>query len=278
APDALKRGSYQHPDVSYDGKRILFSYCRADTRPRDTIRGHAGRYYHLYEMAADGRRVRQLTHGRFDDFSPKHLPNGKIVFVSTRRGGWHRCGNPGCENYTLALAEADGSNPRSISCHETNEWDPAVLADGRIIYTRWDYVDRHAVYYEQLWTVRADGSAPAAFYGNNTYNPVGLWEARQVPGSQRVIATAGAHHAMTAGSIVLVDVRKGVDGPEPLQRLTPDAPFPESEAVLLPRWRAVAGDALAPLSVEAKRWPGHCYRSPWALSETYFMAAYSFEP
>lgn len=278
APDALGRGSYQHPEVSYDGKRILFSYCGADTRPRDTIRGHAGRYYHLYEMTADGRRVRQLTRGRFDDFSPKHLPNGKIVFVSTRRGGWHRCGNPGCENYTLALAEADGSNPRSISCHETNEWDPAVLADGRIIYTRWDYVDRHAIYYEQLWTVRADGSAPAAFYGNNTYNPVGLWEARQVPGSQRVIATAGAHHAMTAGSIVLVDVRKGVDGPEPLQRLTPDAPFPESEAVLLPGWRAVAGNGLGPLSVEAKRWPGHCYRSPWPLSETYFLAAYSFEP
>ena len=278
APDALGPGSYQHPELSYEADRILFSYCQADTRPRDTRRGHAGRYYHLYEMTADGRRVRQMTRGSFDDFSPKHLPNGKIVFISTRRGGWHRCGNPGCENYTLALAEADGSSPRSISCHETNEWDPAVLADGRIIYTRWDYVDRHAVYYEQLWTVRADGSAPAAFYGNNTYNPVGLWEARQVPGSPRVIATAGAHHAMTAGSIVLVDVRKGVDGPEPLQRLTPDAPFPESEAVLLPRWRAVAGDRLAPLRVEAKRWPGHCYRSPWPLSETYFLAAYSFEP
>jgi len=277
APDALGQGSYQHPELSYKGDRILFSYCRADTRPRDTIRGHAGRYYHLYEMAADGRRVRQLTDGRFDDFSPKYLPNGKIVFVSTRRGGWHRCGNPGCEIYTLALAEADGSNPRSISYHETHEWDPAVLADGRIIYTRWDYVDRHAVYYEQLWTVRTDGSAPTAFYGNNTYNPVGLWEARQVPGSRRVIATAGPHHGMTAGSIVLVDVRRGIDGPKPLQRLTPDTPFPESEAVLLPRWRAVAGDPLRPPGVEAKRWPGHCYRSPFPLSETYFLAAYSFD-
>ena len=284
APDALGPGSYQHPELSYEGDRILFSYCRADTSPRDTRRGHAGRYYHLYEMTGDGRRVRQLTHGKFDDFSPKVLPNlphrqagGGIVFVSTRRRGWHRCGNPGCENYTLAMAEADGSNPRSISCHETNEWDPAVLADGRIIYTRWDYVDRHAVYYEQLWTVRADGSAPAAFYGNNTYNPVGLWEARQVPRSPRVMATAAAHHAMTAGSVVLVDVSKGVDGPAPLQRLTPDAPFPESEAVLLPRWRAVAGDSLRPIPVEAKRWPGHCYRSPWPLSENYFLAAYSFE-
>ena len=76
-----------------------------------------------------------------------------------------------------------------------------MLHDGRVIYTRWDYVDRHAVFYEQLWTVRPDGTAPTAWYGNNTYNPVGLWEPRAVPGSNRVMATAAPHHGMTAGSI-----------------------------------------------------------------------------
>jgi cytochrome c553 len=229
-------------------------------------------------MRPDGSGLRQLTDGPFDDFSPRLLPNGKIIFISTRRLGWHRCGNPGCENYTLAMAEADGSNPRSISPHETHEWDPAVLNDGRVVYTRWDYVDRHAVFYEHLWTVRPDGSAPTALYGNNTYNPVGLWEARAVPGSTRVMATAAAHHGMTAGSIVLVDVGRGVDGPAPLTRLTPDAPFPESECVLLPRWRAWAAPGKPPpLPEAARRWPGHCYRSPHPLSEHHFLAAYSFD-
>ena len=114
----------------------------------------------------------------------------------------------------MALANPDGSDPRVISFHETHEWDPAVLNDGRIIYTRWDYVDRNAVHYQQLWSVRPDGSDVRAFYGNNTFNPVGIWEARPVPGSNRVMATAGAHHAMTAGSIILLDVARGVDGPE----------------------------------------------------------------
>jgi len=50
-----------------------------------------------------------------------------------------------------------------------------------------------------------------------------------VPGSNRVIATAAAHHAMTAGSIILVDATRGVDGLKPITRLTPDALFPESE-------------------------------------------------
>ena len=275
AAGGLPEGSYQHPEASYDGKRVMFSYCQTDAPPRDTIQGEHGRYYHLYDMAADGTGLRQLTDGAFDDFAPRYLPNGKIVFVSTRRLGWHRCGYPGCETYTLTIANADGSDAKSLSFHETQEWDPSVLNDGRIIYTRWDYVDRHAVFYEQLWSVLPDGTGLATFYGNTTFNPIGIWEARAVPGSRRVMATAAAHHAMTAGSIILVDVAAGVDGPQPIIRLTPDAPFPESETTVLPSWHfEVAPPYVTP---EAERWPGHCYRSPYPLSETYFLAAYSFE-
>jgi hypothetical protein len=177
------------------------------------------------------------------------------------------------------MAEADGSNPHPVSYHETQEWDPAVLSDGRIIYTRWDYVDRHAVFYEQLWTVRTDGTAPTAFYGNNTFNPVGVWEARPVPGSEKVMATAAAHHAMTAGSIILLDASRGVDGLEPIRRLTPEVLFPESEAKVAPRWHAPVGVSQPPAVPEpSRRWPGHCYRSPHPLSEDYFLAAYSFAP
>jgi len=278
----LPLGSYLHPDVSYDGRRILFAFCHVEVAPANRD-AHGDVFYHLYEVGADGAGPRQLTAGSFDDFSPRYLPNGQTVFVSTRRGGFHRCGRGPCPTYTLALCEADGSGPRTISWHETHEWDPCVLGDGRLIYTRWDYVDRHAVYYEQLWTSHPDGSRPAAFYGNNTLNPVGTWEARPVPGSDKVMATAAAHHAMTAGSIILIDTSRGIDGLAPLARLTPDALFPESETPVSNgkggAWRAPAGvTSPPPAPVEQKRWPGHCYRSPWPLSEKYFLAAYSYEP
>jgi len=280
--ESLPTGSYLHPEVSPDGRRILFAYCRVDSVPpnRDA---HGDVFYHLYEINVDGSGLRQLTDGPYDDFSPRYLPDGKILFISTRRGGFHRCGRGPCPVYTLAVAEADGSNPRPISYHETHEWDPAVLDDGRVIYTRWDYVDRHAVHYQQLWTVRPDGSDVRIFYGNNTLSPVGVWEARPVPGSTCVIATAGAHHAMTAGSIIRLDVRRGRDGSDPITRLTPDALFPESEAPVIREpsghWHAPVGVA-GPVEVppEAQRWPGHCYRSPWPLSEDCFLAAYSFDP
>ncbi len=284
APGALPLGSYQHLDVSFDGRKILFAYCHAETAPAHR-ESHLDRFYHLYEINADGTGLKQLTGGEYDDFAPRYLPDGKIVFISTRRGGFHRCGRGPCPVYTLALANGDGSDPHPISCHETHEWDPVVTADGRVLYTRWDYVDRNAVFYQQLWSVRPDGSDVRIFYGNNTFNPVGIWEARPVPGSNRVMATAAAHHAMTAGSIILLDVTRGVDGPEPIARLTPDALFPESETpVRMGRnspnaWHNPVGVTKTPETPpEAERWPGHCYRTSYPLSEKYFFAAYSFDP
>lgn len=276
AQSELPLGSYQHPEVSYDGEQVLFAFCRVETTPRD-FSAHADCFYHLYRMAADGSDLRQLTDGPFDDFTPRYLPDGKIVFISTRGFGHSRCGPAFSPAYKLTVAEADGSHPRLISFHETHEWDPAVLSDGRLIYTRWDYVDRNAAHYQHLWSTHPDGSHARIVYGNNTFNPMGTWEARPVPGSARVMATAGAHHAMTAGSIVLVDVTRGVDGLKPLLRLTPDAPFPESESEVEPAWHAPAGDEPRRMPAEAVRWPGHCYRSAYPLSEEVFLAAYSFD-
>ncbi len=272
----LPMGSVQFADISYDGKKILFSYCPVDkdykSRPRIF-----NRYYHIYEMNADGSGLRQLTDGDYDDFAPRYLPDGKLIFISTRRGGFHRCGRGPCPVYTLCNAEEDGSDIRVISFHETHEWDPSVLNDGRVIYTRWDYVDRHAVHYQQLWTVRPDGSDVRIYYGNNTLNPIGIWEAKSIPGSDKVIATAAAHHAMTAGSIILLDVNHGIDGLNPITRLTPDALFPESETPVI-QWSAPVGVKNKPVTPpEAQRWPGHCYRTPHPLSEKYFLAAYSYD-
>jgi hypothetical protein len=284
AAGQLPMGSYQHAEVSYDGKRVLFAFCAVDKAPVNREE-HPEHHYHIYEMASDGSKLRQLTDGAFDDFAPRCLPDGHIMFISSRRGGFHRCGRGPCPTYTLALANGDGSDPHPVSFHETHEWDPAVLNDGRVIYTRWDYVDRNAVHYQQLWTVRPDGTDVRAFYGNYTLNPVGVWEAQAVPGSSRVMATAAAHHAMTAGSIILLDVTRGVDGLDPVTRLTPDALFPESEepvshGTAKPAfWRSPGGVTKPPpVSQDAKWWPGHCYRSPWPLSEKYFLAAYSFDP
>ena len=299
----LPMGNFAHPEVRFDGQKVYFAFCEVAESPHGWRSPEAmDRWYHLYEMNADGTGLRQLTDGKFDDFNPTCLPDGNLVFISTRRGGFHRCGAGPCYVYTLASMNPNSSEPadqpRPISFHETNEWDPAVLNDGRVIYTRWDYVDRDAVFYQQLWSVRQDGTNVRAYYGNNMFVPCGIWEARAIPGSSKVMAIAAPHHGMSAGSIIMLDTMLGVDGPEPITRLTPNVRFPEAEtllpaAIAIPgpsdfdspisfHWDAVnrpdrPGERLPDSTEQERRFEGHCYKSVWPLSEKYFIASYSYD-
>lgn len=296
-PASLPPGNFMTPELSYDGAKVLFAYCPVKEAPGTWDFNDQTRHlrYHLYELDLGSGAVRPLTQGDTDNFSPVILPGGEVLFISTRRGGYHRCGRGPCFVYTLARMGADGQDPHSVSFHETHEWDPSLLNDGRVVYTRWDYVDRNAVHYAQLWSALPDGSNARIYYGNNTWNPTGIWEARAIPGSSRIMATAAPHHGMSAGSVIRLDTARGVDGPEPLTRLTPDVRFPESEFPLAfgPN-PATAHDFDTPITQywrspllepgmettapeEELRWPGHCYKSPWPLSETCFIVSYSFD-
>ncbi len=296
SPATLPPGNFMTPELSFDAQKVLFAYCPVKEAPaswdfNDQTRDQR---YHLHELSLASGTVRALTQSDTDNFSPVYLPSGDILFVSTRRGGYHRCGRGPCFVYTLARMAADGRNPHSISFHETHEWDPCLLNDGRVLYTRWDYVDRNAVHYEQLWSARPDGSNVRIYYGNNTWNPTGIWEARAIPGSSRIMATASPHHGMSAGSVILLDTTQAVDGKEPLTRLTPEVRFPESESPLAFGPAAAAADFDTPVqkywrspltepwmeknaTEEEQRWPGHCYKSPWPLSEKFFLVSYSFD-
>ena len=81
---SLPMGSYLHPEVSSDGRRILFAYCQVEAAPpnRDA---HGDVFYHLYEVDVDGSGLRQLTDGPYDDFSPLSCPTARSC--SSRRAG-----------------------------------------------------------------------------------------------------------------------------------------------------------------------------------------------
>lgn len=202
------------------------------------------RRYFIYEAALDGSWVRQLTGGKGDpmttqdgrqtvlieDVDPCYLPDGGIAFISTRCQNFGRCHWARyAPSFLLYRMEGDGSNIRPLSFGEANESRPTVLDDGRILYTRWDYINRNAVWYQSLWTTRPDGTAVAHYYGNYTENPCVTVEAQQIPGTAKTVFTAAAHHYFTAGSLAIVDPRKGEDDLTPLTRLTPETPFIEGE-------------------------------------------------
>jgi len=254
-------GSFLCPDLSYDGRTIAFAYveCQGDTKHRlhtDPLKGHwaEGRCYHVFKVNSDGSNLTMLTDGTFNDFDPCFLPNGRIAFITERRGGYLRCGRT-CPTYTLYDMAADGSDITGLSPHETNEWHPSVTNDGRILYTRWDYVDRFGCTAHHPWITTLDGRDSRAVHGNfapRNARPDMELDCRAIPGSNRFIATAAPHHSQAFGSLVLIDPQQpDDDAMSPVRRVTPDAGFPESQG-----------------GFEA-------YGSAWPLSEDYYLCVYS---
>ena len=82
SPD-LPEGSYMQPDVSYDGRGVVFAYTEGAPVPSGDMKGAPDRYYRLYQIESGGAGFRPLTDGPYDDFSPRYLPDGRLVFTST---------------------------------------------------------------------------------------------------------------------------------------------------------------------------------------------------
>ncbi|HOW65858.1 MAG TPA: hypothetical protein P5186_15140 [Candidatus Paceibacterota bacterium] len=261
--DRLPRGNFTTLALSYDARTIYFAF--AERAPAKTdFYSPERRCFHLYAVRDDGSALRPLTGGCEDDFDPCPLPDGGLAFISTRRGGFGRCHNPWepLPTYTLHRMNADGDQIQTLSWHETNEWHPWVLHDGRILYVRWDYVDRSAANYHGLWISNPDGSNPISLFGNYTTRINACYQPRAIPGSHKILFVAGAHHADVGGSLVLVDPRRvslepdtGEDSLDSIERLTPEICFPEADG-----------------------WPKSYFHSPWPLSEDHFLVAFSLDP
>ncbi len=226
----LDSGSFLSPEVSYDGKTILFAY--SECKAKKTYTWEPEFCYHIFKCNADGTGLVQLTDGAWDDFDPCFLPNGRIAFTTLRRGGYLRCGRH-CPVYTVFSMEPDGSDIICLSYHETHEWHPSVNNDGMIVYTRWDYVDRDTNVAHHIWLSYPDGRDPRSYHGNyperRETRPWMEMSIRAIPNSNKYVATAAAHHGHAFGSLVLIDQRIEDDrAMAQLTRLTPEVPFPES--------------------------------------------------
>jgi hypothetical protein len=282
-------GSFLRPMLSCDAKKVLFSWCRhypglaREPNKMDKRNVPEDAFYHVFEMNIDpstplgagGPAVRQLTHGKYDDIDARYLPDGRIVFLSTRRGvavqagretarrtlatpdlpdAYVRCGGGEARPvavYTLHTMNADGADLLAISPFEMFEWEPSVANDGTILYSRWDYIDRSNTPFMSLWTTHPDGTDTRLVFGNYTRDPHCVFEPRNIPGSSKIIFTASGHHSQTMGSLVLLDPTVNTEGDPPMTRLTPEVKFPEAEG-----------------------WPEEYYANPWPLSEQLYLVAW----
>ena len=165
----LPQGVARDPDVGFDGGTVLFS-----------MRRDGADDYHLYEINRDGGELRQLTFGSgVSDIDPIYVPDGRIIFTSTREPKFCMCNRHIMGN--LFSMNGDGSNIQQIGHSTLHEGHPTLMPDGRVLYDRWEYVDRNFGDAQGVWTVNPDGTNHAVYWGNNTNSPGAVLDTRIIP-------------------------------------------------------------------------------------------------
>lgn len=241
-------GVARDPEIHFSGRKIVFS-----------MRRNAEDSYHIYEVNTDGSGLRQLSAAKdADDLDPLYLPDDSIAFSSTREPKYCMCNRHIMAN--LFRMEADGANIHQIGKSTLFEGHGSLMPDGRILYDRWEYVDRNFGDAQALWTANPDGSNHALFWGNNTASPGAVLDGRILPGTQRAICVFGSCHDRPWGALAIIDRERALDGATGVVRTWPaDA----TNLVKQSGWEIF--DSFARLQFK--------YEDPCPLSDKYFLCA-----
>ncbi|MCP4453858.1 MAG: hypothetical protein GY809_20545, partial [Planctomycetes bacterium] len=243
------QGIVRDPHVHFDGHKIVFA-----------MRRHVGEDYHIWQINTDGTHQRELTGASgVSDVDPIYLPDDSIVFSSTREPKYNMCSRDHAAN--LFRMEPDGANIHQITKNTLVDNHSTLMADGRILYARWEYVDRNFGDAHGLWTVNPDGTNQSVYWGNNTAVPGAAFNAHEIPGSHQVMCVFGPHHDRLWGALAIIDRRLGIDGPQSVIRTWPP------EAADAVREGGNFDCDFHQRSVKIK------YEDPWPLSDKYFLSS-----
>jgi hypothetical protein len=196
--------------VSYDGATILFSWKRKMDEP-----------FGIWSIQADGGGLRPLVVDQANNMNACWLPDGGIAFVSDRKPAFAYCWTS--TSPVLYRADGDGGAITRLSANYLTDFTPAVAEDGRILFSRWEYVDRPAIPIQSLWAINPDGTMLAGVFGNRVLNPATFMEAREIPGLPgRYLCVMTSHNGPCRGAIGIIDPGRGANAPEAIRNLTPE--------------------------------------------------------
>jgi len=288
---ATSEGILRTPCVHFDGKRVVFTMSRGREN-----------HFHIFEVDAEQaaehgageRAVRQLTFEEdVSDVDPIYMPDDSIVFASTREIKYVPCDTQMVPQ--MFRMGPDGSNIHQITRSTAHENQLSLMPDGRILYSRWDYVDRNFGDGHGFWVANPDGTNPALIWGNNTTHPSAGWFARSLAQTGRLLCILGTHHGSLGGALAILDPQRAIEGKESVVRTWPAearSRFEQAGDSRLER----EGNSSVRLAVEAwsdqtrQLWSADSnmrmhrhddnlgnvrpwYNTPWPLSEKYFLCA-----
>ena len=197
-----KPGFVGDVDLHFSGRRVLFSSIGTHNR------------WQVFEVNVDGTGLRQVTPGKYDDvdnYDACYLPDGRIIFSSTRTFASVPCVNGSTRSANLFVTEPDGTGTRLLCFDQEHNWCPTVMNDGRLLYTRWEYTDTPHTHSRLLFRMNPDGTQQMEYYGSNSYWPNSMFYTRPIPGHPTKVVTivSGHHGVRRMGELVILDPAKG---------------------------------------------------------------------
>jgi len=282
--------------LSFDATRVLFDF-RQD--PRSGFR--------IWEVGVDGTGLRQVSvppkdeaekvarwrrGWHTDDIHPNYLPDGRIIFSSTRSEHTVLCGGSAhLVAPTLHRMHADGSHVEQLTRSPVSEFCPLMLDDGRVMYHRWEYIDKGARVAKTIWSMNPDGSRPQELYGLSDDDTTIYMYPQPLPGSHSRFVCAGTCHYPQGGClgpILLVDYGMGLRerGPDPNERgfVRGDTRYPVvniTPHVFIarrsePGWHFLAQGGKYVHDRNGQK--GHLYTHPYPVSDHQFLVSFKLKP
>ena len=139
-------------ELSWDGQHAIFCHREQDNP-----------WWHVWRINIDGTGLEQLTFGPFHDVGATYMPDGRILFTSSRSGIRDEYHGYPCT--VLHVMDANGRNIESIANNIGRDNEPSILADGRIVFSRLEVFYSRNKTELTLHAMNPDGSRDVVLYG-----------------------------------------------------------------------------------------------------------------
>jgi len=281
------RSVYRHPDQSVmkhmelhpSGGKIMFSGAGSNGK------------WGVFDVDPHGQNLRELTpcdQNYVDWFDSCYLPEENyIVACSTAGMQGLPCENGGKPMVNLYRLNIETKEVRQLTFEQDSDWHPRIMADGKVMYLRWEYTDSPHYFTRILFSMNPDGTNQKEYWGSGSYFPTAFVWARPVPDSaSQVVGIVGGHHAKSeTGRLMVIDPQLGrkypfrykpddkIWGAEKSEINIHPEVFPAEVTGCLqeiPGWgRDVVGNIYDNQGGGQK----YTFGTPWPLSDKYFLVS-----
>lgn len=241
--------------LHWDGDRVMFTHLKDDRR------------WNIFEVKLDGSGFHPLIENDEPDlefFDGTYLPDGRIIANSNI--GYHRvpCLSGSNPVGNMVLYTPKDKSLRRLTFDQDGNWNPVIMNNGRVMYTRWEYTDLTHYYSRLVMHMNPDGTENKALYGSGSMFPNSTFDVQPLPGTgSAFVGIISGHHGIArSGRIIIFDPTRGRKNVAGIVQEIPHRNRPVKEEI---KDRLVDGV-----------WPQ--FIKPTALNDKFFLVAAKLTP